>query len=178
MGPAVAVAALAVTAVSAYQQHQQARKASRSARRAAEEQREQQRVGTAAEEIRARQQRRQALREQRIRRARILQASEGAGVVDSSGQFGSTGSLGTLTGTTLGNIGTQRAGSRAIDASQERQFGHYQSQLSAQQRASLWQSVGQVSGSIFQAAGGFPGLSDSFRGTGNPSDIEVVDLRP
>jgi hypothetical protein len=168
MGPAVAVAALAVTATSAVMQHQQARRASRAQARAAEEAREQQRIGTAAEEIRGRQQRRQALREQRIRRARILAASQGAGVGGSAAESGAVGALGTLTGQTLGALSTQRVGSQAIDASQQRQFGHQQSAASAQQRAQLWQGVGQLSGSVFQGTGGFPGLFDEFKGPGDP----------
>jgi hypothetical protein len=168
MGPAVAVAALAVTATSAVMQHQQARRASRAQARAAEEAREQQRIGTAAEEIRGRQQRRQALREQRIRRARILAASQGAGVGGSAAESGAVGALGTLTGANLGALGSQMRGSQAIDASQQRQFGHQQSAASAQQRAQLWQGVGQLSGSVFQGTGGFPGLFDEFRGAEGP----------
>lgn len=190
MGPAVAVAALAVTATSAVMQHRQQRSAARDQQRAAQQQakaaeeaREQQRIGTAADEIRNRQQRRQSLREQRIRRARILAASQGAGVGGGASERGAVGALGTLTGTNLGALGTQRAGAGAVSESQERQFGFQQaagdfqqSAASAQQRAQLWQGVGQLSGSIFQGAGGFPGLQDHFRGTGTSSEVRVDDL--
>lgn len=106
-----------------------------------------------------------------------MAASQGAGVGGSAAEAGSVGALGTLTATNLGALGTQMRGTQAMDRSQERQFGFQQTSMAAQQRAQLWEGVGQLSSSVFQGAGGFPSLSDNFRGTGNPSDIEVVDLR-
>lgn len=175
MGPAVAVVALAATAVSTYQQHKAGRDASRAQQRAADEAQEQNKIGTAAESIRRQQQQRQSLREQRIRRARILQGAEGAGVAGGSGQAGSTSALGTLTGAQIGALGTQERGSQGIAASQGRQSGFQSQALSAQQSSNLWGGVGQLSGSIFQAAGGFPGLTEgiNYRTSGTP---QVVDL--
>lgn len=177
MGLETALVGLAVSAVSGWQQHRASRSSARAQRAAAEEAREQARISSAAEEVRNRQQRRQAIREGRVRRARILAASEGAGVAGSSSEIGSVGALTSLTGDRLASLSSQTLASQAMGRSADRQAVFQSQALSAQQRASLWQGVGQLGAGLFQASGGIFTLEDAFRGTGNPSDIEVTDLR-
>ena len=137
----VAAAALTATAVSAYQQYQ-------SAQDAADAQEEYQAISGAQQQIERRRQTRQQMRQERIRRAQILQASENTGVSGSSSQFGSTAALGTLTGS---NIAAGRGQARAAAGmSAARQRGQ-----DAATEGQMWGGIGQLSGSIFSAAGGF-----------------------
>lgn len=149
----IASAALAATAVSGYQQYQ-------AASDAADAREEAQDISGAQQQIQQRRGTRQAIREERIRRARIMQASENTGVGGSSGQFGSTAALSTLTGS---NVAAQRGQSRAaagITAANQRG-------ADAQQAGQMWGQIGQVSGAAFGAAGGFQSLWPS-GGAGTP----------
>lgn len=102
----------------------QASAQSKAAKEAAAAQREANDIQSAAQTVENRQNRRQAIREERIRRARIIQQSETTGVSGSSGQIGATGSLNTNTGNAIGFQSTQeraaygigQANQRAVDA--------------------------------------------------------------
>jgi len=156
----VAAAALAVTAVSAYRQYQ-------SAQDAADAREEAQDISTAQGTNRQNQQRRQQIREERIRRARILQASQNTGVSGSSSQLGALGSLGTQTAGNLAFMSSDTRAARGVGQAN-------QQALDANTRGSLWQGVGQLSGSVFRASGGFGAFqqtpSDSV-GTGQPTNL-------
>lgn len=136
-----AYAALAVSTVSAVKQVQSQQEASREGKKA---QREQEAMNAA----RAAQERRQQIREERIRRARILQSSENTGVTESSGQIGAEGGLATQLS---GNVGFNRGQIRSAGMISDFQ----QNAQDAIDSANLWGQVGQLSGSIFGAAGGF-----------------------
>lgn len=107
---------------------------------------------------RAAQERRQQIREERVRRARVLQASENTGTTESSGQMGAVGNLATQLQT---NIGFNLAQIRGA----ERISGFQQEAQDAMDEANMWRQVQQLGGSIFQAAGGF----GSTAGTGSAS---------
>lgn len=99
---------------------------------AADERREAARIQSNRESIRNQENRRAMVREERIKRAQILQSSETTGTGGSSGEAGATGSLGTQTGLSLSfNTGDTRAvqdinaaNQRAADANERaRQIG-------------------------------------------------------
>lgn len=136
-----AYAALAVTTVSTVKQVQSQQEAAKEGKKARREQ-------EAMNAARAAQERRQQIREERIRRARILQASENTGVTESSGQLGAEGGLATQLS---GNVGFNRGQIRSAGLISDFQ----QNAQDAADTANLWGQVGQLSGSIFSATGGF-----------------------
>lgn len=91
---------------------------------AANAQRESNAVQAAQTEVQGIESRRQRIREQRVRRAQIIAASENQGVSASSGAVGAVGALSTnlagLIGNSLGesraNAGINRSNQRAADA--------------------------------------------------------------
>lgn len=140
MGITAAVA-FAVTVGSTAMQMENQRKAAGEQKDAREEQQ-------AMNASRAAQERRQQIREERIRRARVLQSSENTGVTASSGQIGAEGGLATQLS---GNVGFNRGQIRSAGMISDFQ----QNAQDAIDSADLWGQVGQLSGSIFRAAGGF-----------------------
>ena len=102
---ALAVASLAVTVKSGLDANKQAKIAATEQLKAKAEQKASNAAQAAAE-------RRQQIREERVKRARILQSSEGTGVSGSSGETGAIGSLSTQLGSNIGfNLGMlDRAG--------------------------------------------------------------------
>lgn len=82
---------LAVSAASTVVQAVQARKSARARKEA-------QAVSTAGENIRNRAARRRAAREERVRRASLIQASENGGTEGSSGEIGALASIGSSFG--------------------------------------------------------------------------------
>lgn len=143
----IAAISLAVTAVSTAATIQSQQEAAREGKKAQREQ-------AAMNAARAAQERRQQIREERIRRARILQSSEATGVSGSSGEAGAVGGMATQLQSNIGfNLGAQRSAGLISDFQQNAQ--------DAMDRASLFQQVGSLSGSIFSAAGGF----GAFQGT-------------
>lgn len=147
-----AYAALAVTAVSTVKQIQSQQEAAKEGKKARREQ-------EAMNAARAAQERRQQIREERIRRARILQASENTGVTESSGQIGAEGGLATQLS---GNMGFNRGQIRSAGLISDFQ----QNAQDAADAANLWGQVGQLSSSIFTASGGFNTI---FGGTAQPA---------
>ncbi len=157
----IAAAALTATAVSGYQQYQAASDAS-------DAREEQQAISGAQQQIEQRRGTRQAVREERIRRARIMQASENTGVAGSSSQFGSVAALNTATGTNIANQRGAQSAARGVTAANQRISD-------AQSSGQMWGAVGQASGSVFGAAGGFgqQGVGSLWpRGNGSGSPIQ------
>src|SRR5574341_325386 len=94
----------------------------------------------------AAQEQRQQIREERIRRARILQASENTGVSESSGQVGAVSGLSTQLQTNLGfNEGMISSANRITE--------FQQNAADALGEADRWKQIGSLSQSIFSAAG-------------------------
>lgn len=101
------------------------------------------------------QERRNQVREERVRRSKLLQASENSGTADSSGEYGAMGSLATQLSSNLGiNAGRAQAGSNIGGYLQNAaDFG-----LAAQQASQSAQNADAIAGwagSIFNASGGF-----------------------
>lgn len=141
MAVGVAIASLIVTAVSVVKQQE----AASDARKAQKKSRNEQRANNA--EVAARE-KRQQIREERIRRAQIMQASENAGVSASSGEMGATSNLSSQLASNLGfNAGAQqRANNMSIFAQQG---------ANAQGKADRWAGIGSIAQSTFSASGGF-----------------------
>lgn len=150
-----AAVALVAAAGSAYQANQ-SRKDAAGERAKAENVNRAQRAQEAAQE------RRKLVREERVKRARILQAGANTGTEDSSGEYGALGGMATQLSSNLGfNAGTIARGRQAS--------GFLQNAFDNEQDAQRWDSIGSVSSSIFSAAGGF----GAFKGAGNFSGTQV-----
>lgn len=137
---AAAVGSVVVGVGSAIAQREAQQDAAKKQRAAGQEQ-------AAIQAQQAAQERRQQIREERIKRARIMQAAENTGVQGSSGEFGAVGSAATQLSSNIGfNLGL-------IDKTQN---------ISALQQgaaddlttASNWAAVGGVSRSIFSLTSG------------------------
>ena len=103
----------------------------------------------AQNEAQAAQERRKQLREERIRRAKILSTSQAAGVTGSSGESGAIGGLSTQLSSNLGtNLGALNSASDISLFSQN--AANYSS--AADQANANAQMAGQVSSLAFQAA--------------------------
>lgn len=150
MGVVIAAASLAVTAVSAYKQYE-------AAQDAADAREEAQEIAGAQQQNRARNQRRQQVREERIRRARILASAENTGVGASSSAIGALGALGTNTAANIGFMSSEGRAAQGITSAN-------QSALDAQTRGQMWQGVGQLSSSVFNASGGFGAIGSLWEG--------------
>ena len=103
-----------------------------------------QRAGNAAQ---AAEERRRLVREERVKRARILQASENSGVAGGSGEAGATSSLGTNLSSNL------NFNSGAIDRGEQLSI-FQQNSIVAQSKSALYSTLGNTASSIFSAAGG------------------------
>lgn len=158
----IAVASLAVGVIGGIQQHRAQGQAADAARDAAAAQKRMAREQEAVNAQRAAQERRQQIREERVRRAQILQSSENLGTGGSSGEFGA---LSSLTSTLSSNIGANTsslASASRISALSQQSADAQSRGLQAQNTAQMW---GQVSGfgkSIFSQAGGFNTLATAF----------------
>lgn len=108
----LAVAAVAVAGATAYESNQQAKAAAKKEEEAGK---------VAGAEAAAQQtaQTRAQIREERVRRAQILQSSENTGVTGSSGALGSTGALQTTVGSNLAAASRQANSARAITGLQQ-----------------------------------------------------------
>ena len=95
--------------------------------------------------------RRAQIREERVRRARIMQSSENTGTSGSSGEVGAVGSIATQF---FGNLGTSLAGAQSsanISNFQQSAADFNYSTQKSQQEASLFQQIGGLGKSIFEA---------------------------
>lgn len=113
---AYAVVALVSTAVAV----DQGNKAQAASEEAADRDKKARAEQKASQSQQAAQERRQQIREERVRRARILQAGENTGTSESSGEFGAIGSLGTQLGSNIGfNLGQLNSAQRQSDLLQQ-----------------------------------------------------------
>lgn len=137
---AIAVVALAVAGASAYEQNKQAKEA-------AKERKQANKVAQAEQSAVKNDNRRQQIREERVRRASIIQASQNTGVSESSGQLGATSALGSLISGNLASSSRQANSSNAIG-------GHLQKATNYDAKAATWGQIGSFSSSIFGMAAG------------------------
>lgn len=138
MAVGAAIAAVVVAAASAYQQ-------SRASKAAAKDRKEAQQVSQAEQAAQQNQNRRAQVREERVRRAQVLQSSQNTGVSQSSGELGATSALGTLIGGNLASMQRQQNSSAAIG-------GLSQSAADSDLVGAQWGAVGSIATSIFGVA--------------------------
>jgi hypothetical protein len=132
---AVAIASLAVAAGSAYMQSEAQKDAASEQRKARNEQK-------AVNAAQAAQERRAQIREERIKRARVMQAAENTGTTGSSGALGAVSNISSQFGSNVGfNLGQISSANRISD--------YQQNAANDMTRASDWSAVGNVAGSIF-----------------------------
>lgn len=140
MAVGAAIAAIVVTAAASYEQ-------SRQAKAAANERKDASRTAQAEQAAQQNQNRRAQVREERVRRATIVQNSQNTGVSQSSGELGATSALGSLIGGNLAGMQRQQNSSAAIGASNQRA-------ADADLSGATWGAVGQISSSVFGFAAG------------------------
>lgn len=124
-------AAVGVTLVATAKSIDEQKRAQRAQKRAAKVQSAMQKNEDTAK-------RRQMLREERIRRAKILQASEATGTAGSSGELGALSSLGTQTAFNQAFMQGQAIGAQGASA-------QLQKAADATASAALWQQVSNIS---------------------------------
>lgn len=110
----IALLSLAVGAASTIAQTVQARKAAKARR-------ESQAVSSAGEAVRDKLARRRAAREERLRRARLVQASTTGGTSGSSGELGATSALGANFASGVASQSFQRGVSQGISAANQKE---------------------------------------------------------
>lgn len=159
---AIAVASAIAGGVSAYSGIQSRKEAAANYSAQADEQRKAQSEQSALNFQQQAQERRNQVREERVRRAKILQASENGGTAGSSGEYGAIDSLATQLSSNLGiNAGRAQAGANIGGYLQNAaDFG-----LAAQQAVSGAQtadSLFNLAGNIFTASGGYKTLKTVF----------------
>lgn len=148
--PFISAASAVMQGVSFFQQRKATTQAAAATQRQAD-------LQNRLNEVNAQRARVNAIREARIKRAQILTSTTGAGV-GISGTSSSVGGIGAVTSQEAQNVQTinQREGfGQAIGAAQTDFF-------SATGEAKGWQDIGNVSGNIFSASGGFGSLFKPF----------------
>jgi hypothetical protein len=148
-------AAVGLGAYSADEGYQARQDAKEAANRSFEEQKKVQGEQRALQAQAQANERRQQIREERVKRARVLQAAQNTGTAEGSGVAGATGSLATTLGVNLGiNVARAAAGDRIGTYSQNAENFQFQSQSSMMDAQNYDKHFG-LSTSIFSAAGGF-----------------------
>jgi hypothetical protein len=103
--------------------------------------------------------RRQQLREERVRRGKLIQSGVNTGVSGSSGEAGALGGLSTTLGSNLGfNLGVRQAADNISNLNQEATnvMGEAKANYAeSQNEMNMWGALGQFSTSIFSGTGGF-----------------------
>lgn len=161
---AVAVASLLITAAStAYSVNEQ--------RKAGKAQQEGQDIATAQQKSIDLANRRQQIREERIRRAQIEQAASNQGAGGSSGEAGAISALGSQVGSNVASISQGQKAAEGIGSAMSKAAG-------ATQRAQVAQGVASLSGTIFQASGGFGSIFSSDSGINPPPATEQKQISP
>lgn len=120
--------------------------------------------------------RRSQIREERVRRARIMQSAENTGTAGSSGEAGAVGSLATQF---FGNLGTSLAGAQSsanISNFQQSAADFNYSTQKSQQEASLFQQLGGLGKSIFEATYSPVGSSSIPQGSSQEIDTGASRL--
>ena len=151
----MAVASLAVTAYSAMQQADAQEEAKQQQQQATAEQRKAQQEQKAAQAAQAAAERRQQIREERVKRARLIQSSANTGVAMSSGEAGASGSLSTQLGSNLGFNTGQLNAAENISGFNQNAADFLSSASNSIQTANQWGQIGALSMNIFDKSGGF-----------------------
>lgn len=155
-----AIASLAVGAASYYSAEQSRKDAQANYAASAAEQKKAQSEQTAINAQKAAEERRQQIREERIRRARLEQQAASSGGIGSSGLFGAESGFATQLG---GNIGSNLSMLAATGRMGQYQQSAADFSTAAQRNISdmgASRNMFDLSGTIFQAAGGFKQLAN------------------
>jgi len=119
--------------------------------------------------------RRQQLREERVRRGKLMQAGVNTGTAYSSGEAGAAGGLSTQLSSNLGsNLGAVQAATNISNNSQEAAtiMGNAENAARSNNvQASIWSGVGSLGGSVFQASGGFNSLFSGLDWSQSPAPV-------
>jgi len=146
-------ALLAVSVASAYMSYESGEQAKKSSKENVMAQKE----GLAAQQrqsdIEAQRARIAQIRESRIRQAQVL-ASTG-GVSGSSGTEGAIASIGSQVSNNIGNIGVNQSIAAEVSSANQRAADASGKMAEASAIGQQWQAIGNVSSTIFSAAGGF-----------------------
>lgn len=143
-GAIAAVAAVVISGASAYE-------SSRQAKSAAKKEKEAGKVAAAEQAAQQTAQTRAQIREERVRRAQILQSSENTGVTGSSGALGSTGALQTTVGANLASASRQTNAANAITGLQQKAADFRSQAAQTQAIGSFASSAVSAGGSIYSA---------------------------
>ena len=161
----IAIAALAVSSASTVYSIAEQRKAGKA-------QQEGQDIATAQQKSVDLANKRQQLREERIRRAQIEQASANQGAGGSSGEAGAVSALGAQVGANVASINQGQMAAEGISGAMSKAAG-------ATQRAQVAQGVASLSGTVFSGAGGFNSIFSSGSGVNPPpSGAEQKQISP
>lgn len=164
MGTEVAIGALLVSAAStAYSISEN--------RQAGKKQQEAQDISTAQQKSVDLANRRQQIREERIRRAQIEQAAANQGAGGSSGEAGAISALGSQMGANIASINQGQKAAEGIGNAMSAAAG-------SAQRAQVAQGVANLSGTIFQASGGFGSVFGGGSGINPPPTQETKQISP
>lgn len=164
MGTEVAIGALLVSAAStAYSISEN--------RQAGKKQQEAQDISTAQQKSVDLANRRQQIREERIRRAQIEQAAANQGAGGSSGEAGAISALGSQVGSNIASINQDQKAAEGIGNAMSAAAG-------SAQRAQVAQGVANLSGTIFQASGGFGSVFGGGSGINPPPAQETKQISP
>lgn len=165
----VAIAGAVIAGVGTYQQMEAAKDAKSDREQAANAQRQAQSEQRASQAAQAAAARRQQIREERVKRARIMQSSTNTGVSASSGELGAVGGLNTQLGSNLGYQQGQINAAGRISAFNQTAADFLSSAENKMADASMWGGVAGLGMTVFNQAGGFKSLF----GTQAPAPVET-----
>ena len=151
----IEVAALVISAIGTVASISSQDKARQAASGAADEQRKAQSESKAVVAAQQAAERRQQIREERVRRARILQGAENDGSSGSSGEAGAIGSLATQYSTNRGSLAAGNMAAASISTFNQNAANYGFAQQRAQSDASIFAQLPQFVGAIGQAYQGF-----------------------
>lgn len=151
----VAVAALTISAASYVSGEHSRKEAQEASAQAAGEQRKAGSEQAALNTQRAALERRQQIREERVRRAKMLQASENSGTAGSSGELGATAGLANQLGVNIAFNQGQLAGQGRANAFGQAGADYMTEANIALSDASSASNLFNLSTNIFQSSGGF-----------------------
>lgn len=133
----------------------QQQRAQGQAKDAANEQRKAGAIQSSQNSLAQAQEQRQQIREERIRRAQIMNQAEQSGASGSSGEIGATGALST---NLASNIGSNRSAIQAgqmITGFNQRAANFSTQAQTSMNRANMWNSISNVGSQVFDRSGGF-----------------------
>lgn len=156
-GNPVSIIGIAISAFSAVQQMGAADDAADAAGQQADAQRKAEQARSRQSEVEAQRQRIQQIREGRVRRAQVISSTgnEGLGFSGTSGSVGATAGITSQVASNIGNI-NQSQGFASEISTYNIQAGQAGADMAqAQANGAMWQKIGGVGDSIFQAKGGW-----------------------